>query len=185
MSQEEWKPVVGYEGLYEVSRSGEVRGVIRRVMTKGGVTKPWKGRPIRPFVVAKDGHLRIRLSNAGTHKKHMVHRLVLEAFVGPCPTGMQCCHNDGNPRNNAVDNLRWDTPKSNWADSVRHGTSVRGEKQGSAKLTEEIVREIRAKCRPVRGYRGPTSAKNLALKYGVTVMAILRVVHNKSWRHIQ
>src|SRR4051794_31712386 len=46
----------------------------------------------------------------------LVHRLVLEVFVGPCPAGMECCHADGNSLNNALDNLRWDTPEANEAD---------------------------------------------------------------------
>jgi hypothetical protein len=51
-----------------------------------------------------------------------VHRLVLEAFVGPCPEGMVGCHNDGDPLNNRLDNLRWDTPSNNERDKWVHGT---------------------------------------------------------------
>lgn len=53
----------------------------------------------------------------------LAHRLVLEAFVGPCPEGMQACHNDGDRMNTRVGNLRWDTPKANSADRWRHGTT--------------------------------------------------------------
>lgn len=51
----------------------------------------------------------------------LVHRLVLEAFVGPCPSGCEGCHYDGNPANNIVSNLRWDTTKNNCLDKRRHG----------------------------------------------------------------
>jgi hypothetical protein len=71
-----------------------------------------------------------------------VHRIVLEAFVGPCPGGWQCCHNDGDTSNNSVGNLRWDTPRENNADKIRHGTLIRGERMHRAILTEKAVREI-------------------------------------------
>jgi hypothetical protein len=50
-----------------------------------------------------------------------VHRLVLETFVGPCPDGMECCHNNGDPADNRLENLRWDTLSSNAYDRVEHG----------------------------------------------------------------
>jgi len=53
-----------------------------------------------------------------------VHRLVLEAFIGPAPKGTICCHNDGDPTNNRLENLRWDTHSSNTRDAIRHGTYV-------------------------------------------------------------
>jgi hypothetical protein len=50
-----------------------------------------------------------------------IHTLVLEAFAGPRPEGMEGCHNDGNPTNNHIDNLRWDTRSANNQDTLRHG----------------------------------------------------------------
>lgn len=54
-------------------------------------------------------------------KNKYIHRLVLEAFVGPCPDGMEALHSDGNKTNNNVDNLRWGTPSENNRDIVKHG----------------------------------------------------------------
>ncbi len=71
-----------------------------------------------------------------------VHRLVLEAFVGPCPEGMQCCHfPDRNPANNRLSNLRWDTAKANAADKVIHGTDVRSKPTPRAELDAATVLE--------------------------------------------
>lgn len=56
------------------------------------------------------------------YKTYYVHTLVLEAFRGPRPIGMECCHNNGNGHDNHLSNLRWDTPSSNNKDKVRHGT---------------------------------------------------------------
>lgn len=69
-----------------------------------------------------DGWVGVTLSVDGVLRSHRVHHLVLKTFVGPCPPGMEGCHNDGNFRHNWVDNLRWDTPSSNHFDKVKHGT---------------------------------------------------------------
>jgi HNH endonuclease len=73
----------------------------------------------------KNGYLSIQLGRA---RRALVHRLVLEAFVGKAPQGMQCAHADGNRANNALGNLRWVTRKENEADKLRHGTRLSGDR---------------------------------------------------------
>jgi hypothetical protein len=124
------------------------------------------------------GHHSVILYPANQHLA--VHRLVLEAFVGLCPEGMQCCHNDGNPANNALSNLRWDTPKANQADRLRHGTDYRGERQKSAKLTAELVRRIRSE---VAG--GGLTYTEMGRKYRVSRRLIYLVVQRKAWAHVE
>ncbi|RUU22663.1 HNH endonuclease [Mesorhizobium sp. M7A.F.Ca.AU.002.06.1.1] len=110
-----------------------------------------------------------------------VHLLVLEAFVGPRPDGLEGCHNDGNPDNNRLDNLRWDTPESNQADRIAHGTDIRGIKNGQSKLTEEDISAIRREYVPrVKG----SDCRALASKYGVSHSLIAGIVRNKTWRHV-
>jgi hypothetical protein len=108
---ERWLPIRGYEGLYEISDLGRVRGLLRSHLLKPDV---------RP-----SGHLRVTLSRDGSVERFWVHRLVLETFVGPRLPEMECCHNDGRPANNAVSNLRWDTKSANAQDRRRHGTDDR------------------------------------------------------------
>lgn len=108
-----------------------------------------------------------------------VHRLVLEAFVGPCPPGMEACHNDGNPANNALTNLRWDTRQANAADRSLHGTAPKGEARKNSKLTEDKVRSIRAKYAT-----GTTSYRKLSDEYGVCAMAVSRAVRHLTWTHV-
>lgn len=120
LATEAWLPVVGYEGCYEVSDLGRVRSLDRK--TRRGV-RP--GRVLRPAQTGIGGHLGVNLSLRGEQITKRIHRLVIEAFVGPRPEGLQCCHNDGNPRNNRVENLRWDTQSSNMQDMFRHGTRKR------------------------------------------------------------
>ena len=114
---EQWKPVVGWEGLYEVSNRGNVRSLDR--IDRRGILR--RGRMLKPFAL-DTGHLRVRVSRDGVNSGPLIHRLVLEAFKGSCPEGMEGCHNDGNPTNNDVNNLRWATRSENQLDSVKHGT---------------------------------------------------------------
>lgn len=113
---EEWRPVVGYEGAYEVSDLGRVRS-LDRIDSRGN--RAW-GRLLRADPQAS-GHLRVALCVEGKARRLFVHKLVLDAFVGPCPVGMETCHNDGDPTNNAVSNLRWDTKSANARDRRLHG----------------------------------------------------------------
>lgn len=122
MSTEYWKPVVGYEGLYEVSNQGRARSLARCVHTKTGV-RQWKGRVLKPRI-GSGGYALVSLYDRERVLHVRVHVLVLETFVGPRPAkNYDCCHNDGNVTNNALNNLRWDTRKENHADLVRHGTA--------------------------------------------------------------
>lgn len=124
---EEWRPIPGYEGKYEVSNEGRVRSLDRI----GHGTKPRrvKGRILSPGVSAK-GYASVYLFNGGndTGRSWQVHALVLTAFVSERPPGMWGLHNDGNPRNNRVGNLRWGTPSDNVQDSLRHGTQYQRNK---------------------------------------------------------
>jgi hypothetical protein len=104
---------------YEVSDRGRVRSLSRYIRNPPQLCG---GRVLKP-TPNKTGHLQIALSGPGGGRRtHRVHRLVLEAFVGPCPPGLMGCHGNGNPADNRLENLRWDTAKGNAADSIRHGT---------------------------------------------------------------
>lgn len=122
MTIETWKPVLGYEGLYEVSDQGRVRSVSREVVYSNGGVRWHSGRIIKTKRQTT-GHLRVCLYRDTRSRFIFVHRLVLEAFVGPCPVGMEGCHYpDRDPANNALSNLRWDTKRENQFDRVKHGT---------------------------------------------------------------
>ncbi|MGZ4516413.1 MAG: NUMOD4 motif-containing HNH endonuclease [Mycobacteriaceae bacterium] len=116
-------PVVGWEGFYEVSDLGRVRSLPRLVRSR------WKGylRPAGGVVLAprlnSNGYQQVHLSREGTQAPRLVHRLVLEAFMGPCPSGSEGCHGSGGKGDNSLQNLRWDTSRENSLDTVRHGTN--------------------------------------------------------------
>lgn len=108
-TQEEWRDVPGYEGLYRVSSQGQVYSAHRG------------GRRLRLSPRSK-GYRAVVLSRGGVTRTRLVHQLVLEAFIGPRPEGFVTRHLDGNPANNALDNLRWGTYSENVHDSIEHGT---------------------------------------------------------------
>ena len=121
---ENWKPVVGFEELYEVSDQGNVRSLDREVLVErqyGPVVRKHKGRELK-LITNPSGHLKVNLWRDGQMFTRYVHRLVLEAFRGTCPDGHECCHWDDNPANNRLENLRWDSSSANRIDSVRNGT---------------------------------------------------------------
>lgn len=122
---EVWKPVTEYNGYYEVSDLGRVRTVDRQVPHKRHGFIQLKSQIIKPTPCLKNGKLvalYVGLWRESKRRNRQVHSLVLEAFVGSCPSGLECCHNDGDPSNNQLENLRWDTHKSNGEDMVKHGS---------------------------------------------------------------
>lgn len=121
------RPIPGFPG-YFVTFDGKVIG-----------RRGWRLRPTR----TDSGHRLVMLYLDGKPIGRLVHRLVLEAFVGPCPDGMEACHGDGDPDNNRLTNLRWDTRSANQMDSVRHGTKF----TPNVRLTHadvEVAKELRA-----------------------------------------
>lgn len=126
---EEWRPVVGYEGIYEVSDRARVRSLPRFVTQRGRygmITRPVRGCVLKQTV--RDGYFNVSLCNGETEKIKRVHRLMLEAFVGPCPDGMVACHDNDVRTDNRLANLRWDTESANQYDCVRNGGNHLAEK---------------------------------------------------------
>ena len=120
---ERWAPVVGYEGLYEASDLGAVRSVDRT--TSAGRRR--RGRLLKPTAV-RGGHLRVELSRDGVGVRHYVHILVMQAFVGEKPDGMEVCHYNDDPQDNRLSNLRYDSHSANGHDSVRNGSHAQANK---------------------------------------------------------
>lgn len=169
-----WKDVVGYEGLYLISNHGIVRSIPRRT-TGGGILKRLK---------QSSGHLFVGLSKNGKEKHHRIGRLVLEAFVGPCPDNMECCHNDGNPDNDHISNLRWDTHKSNMADMKIHGTFSLppvhfGSDNNNAKLNAQDIITIR------KLLMNNIKIAKIAKLFKVHESTIYRIRNKKLWRNLQ
>lgn len=164
-----FRPIPGHPG-YHVSASGEIySSKSSKIMSLG-----WCGK-----------YLQIAFTNLGDKKvyRYLVHRLVADVFIGPCPDGMEVCHMDGNPHNNNVNNLKYATRKENAQHKFVHGTMPMGERNLAAKLTGEEASIIRSEYVPGKhGVTSPHSLRGLAAKYGVGMTAIRNVVKGKTWR---
>lgn len=117
-THEEWRPVIGREGMYEISNHGRVRSLDRVVASSRGPRK-FKGKMLKASTARTPDYPVVSLGGGIAER---VHTLVLEAFVGPRPEGFVACHNDGDHHNNCLSNLRWDTYSSNNYDLVDHNT---------------------------------------------------------------
>lgn len=121
MNHEIWRQIPGWEGYYEVSNLGHVRSMDRIVSTSRG-NRFYKGKILNSGT-NRHGYPLVALSMPGKPcQSKKIHRLVLLAFCGPCPDGMEACHNNGNRADARLENLRWDTPSNNHLDKRRHGT---------------------------------------------------------------
>jgi hypothetical protein len=155
LAMEKWKQILGWPN-YEISNLGNVRG-------RHGV--------IETFIVK--GYVSFNVSGGTNKRKSLrVHREVLRAFTGDSP-GLCACHNDGNPLNCNLDNLRWDTHRGNEKDKKKHGTYLDGESHHQCKLTKEQVVFIKHSLE-----KGIVLAK----RFGVSDSNICEIRHGRSWK---
>lgn len=123
---EEWRPVVGYEDLYEVSDLGRVRSVDRDVPQGANRTQHWPGKILKlapsPSCGPRQGrYLQVYLSRGGKKRTVRVHHLVLEAFIAPRPPGYEALHANDIGTDNRAENLSWGTTSQNTLDKVKNG----------------------------------------------------------------
>lgn len=124
------------------------------------------------------GYLRVKLSVNNQQRDEYVHRLVCEAYHGPCPPGKQCRHKDGNRANNKPSNLAWSSKAQNEADKFDHGTNPAGERHGRAKLTDDLVIEARRRAAL------DEMVEDIARDMGLPYRRLLDAVAGRRWKHI-
>jgi len=189
LSLEEWRPVVGWEGIYQVSNFGHVRSLDKPVLFKQRYgqsqetvlrTRIFPGKVLTPHRVGRGGrYLWVSLWQQQKATRRPVHQLVLEAFVGPKPLGYVTNHKDGNPGNNHVENLEWCTVTHNNVHAIETGLrKVRGEGNYLAYFTEADVLLIRRWAR-----EGMTSYA-IAQELSVPRRTIANIVARRSWKHL-
>lgn len=158
MKTVQYKSVVGFPD-YRIGDDGSLWSRMKRGRrwgrnAKDDVCQKWR---LLRGGTHSGGYKQVGLRKDGERFQVCVHKLVLEAFIGPCPVGMEACHApDRNPANNHLENLRWDTRSNNQIDSVHDGT------HGSLKLTESQVREIY-----IRAHRGENQ-RQIAKEFGIS-----------------
>lgn len=171
---EQWKDVVGYEGIYQVSDHGRVKRVAR-----GPSTYP--GRILSP-THNSSGYVIVPLCQGGKQVGKCVHRLVAEAFLGPAPSPKhEANHKDGNKDDNHAKNLEWLTCSEN----TKHAYRVlgieprRGERSGMSKLTRCDVRRIR-----MLYATGEYTQAELGDMFGVARDTIGHIIRRETWQHV-
>lgn len=172
-----WKPVVGWEGLYEASSFGRVRSLDRIVQgTRGGVacTIRFRGKLLK-HTLAEGKYPQISLSKDNVMKRVDVHRLICRTFHGEPMPGQEAAHQNGVRNDCRASNLRWATPIANAADKLEHGTRVMGIRHGGAKLSEADIATIRI---------SPKRGMDIAAEYGISRAQVSRIRTGKRWAHI-
>ena len=175
MSVEQWRVIPGWEGYYSVSDRGRVRSEGRWTGREGAKGRRRLHQCILKPGTRRHGYRSVFLCREGGRRNVVIHQLVLLAFVGPRPGGCVACHGDGDPNNNRLSNLRWDTYKNNSHDTLLHGRSNRGERCGGSKLVEAEVFEI------LRRARGGENQRLLGVEFGVSTTAINHIHRGTTW----
>ena len=182
---EDWRPVVGYEGLYVVSSFGRVK--------RSGRTK--YGKPGQVLRSAGNRYLHVTLYSGipALPDTCSIHVLVAEAFIGPRPTGETVNHKNGVRTDNRAANLEWKSPAANSQHAYATGLAqsgdshysrrepwrrVRGDKIGTSTTSEETARAVVADL--IAGMKG----RIVAARHGVTEQVVSRIKCGSAWRHL-
>lgn len=168
MSDEIWKSVVSFDGFfkdhYEVSNLGRVRRLgfsDCRIVAQSAV---------------RGGYATVHLCVNNQRRRLTVHKLVLEAFVGPCPPDCEALHGPNGSTDNSLDNLRWGSRKENVEDRKRDGRQVG---KSTRKLTAEDVSVIR------RRLEAGDPASAIMTDYDIGWQSVYNIRHRKSWKHVE
>lgn len=175
---EVWKPIKGYEELYEASALGRVRSLDR--VSKSTLGNPYirKGKVLKANINGKN-RVVYRLFKDGKGKSINGHRLIAETFIPKVSGKPQVNHIDGNPTNNEISNLEWCTNQENIQHAFDNGLATNeGESNPRAILNEEEVLEVRD-----RFSRGE-SLDVLIEDFGLTHSGITSIIKRRTWKHV-
>ena len=174
-----WKDVIGYEGLYQVDDTGNVRSLDRIIISKKGSPLSFKGQNLK-ISTDRGGYKYLKLCNSGFCKKYKVHRLVAFSFIGDC-TGLQINHKNGIKSDNRISNLEICDSTHNNRHALEMGLKKvkKGSECGSSILIESQVLEIEEILR-----KSKTQIKDIASTYNVSPTTIGDINKGRSWQHL-
>lgn len=156
----EWHPIHSAPG-YFASANGLILSQRRK-----------NPKILKPIAQKRTGHLYVFINK---HKRY-VHHLALEAFGYVRPSGYECRHLDGDPSNNAIENLVWGTTKQNSEDRIRHGTMIKPYDTADTKLTPFDIPIIHSLSRS--GY----SSRAIARQFKTSHVTIQKIVRGERWK---
>lgn len=178
---ENWTPIKGYEGLYEVSDFGRVKSLQRTTTIKNKrgetYTRRHKEKILAQTLDGRSNYLQVMLCKDGKGKKHLVHRLVANAFIKNPLSLQEVNHIDEDKTNNFVDNLEWCTHKYNNNYGSKR-TSSRGEKNSQNKFSEELIKKVRLEFVAGDPEKGLTA---LSKKYGISRPHLCAILRGNRW----
>ena len=169
-----WKPLSRFGNVIEVSNIGNVRRLAAPAKCRNGHARMVAARTLKPRQHPW-GYDWFEFSLAGKMYRDFAHRLVMEAFVGPCEEGMFVLHFDNDPKNNNLSNLRYGTPTENCADKLMHGTQKTGEQVWWSRLKESQIVDIR--CRRANG----ETLESIGKDFGLDAAYVWYVCTGKKW----
>jgi hypothetical protein len=171
----EYRPVVGFPA-YRVGDDGSVWSCYL-AGTRGRTGDSWKRLATRRH---SHGYPMVSLCREGKRRLRYVHHLVLEAFVGPCPVGLECLHGDDNPSNNQLGNLRWGTHSENLFDRTRNGNArcAFGADHRLAKLKEADIPVI------FRMREQGATQQQIADRFGIRAQTVACALRRETWKHV-
>lgn len=172
---EVWKDIPGYGNRYQASNFVGIKSLQRKVRSVNHYSgkeflRTVPERILRPASYCKSGHLSVVLEHGGIGKP--VHQLIMKAFVGDPPDGMEVLHNNGNPTDNRFENLRYGTRTDNILDVYRQGGRWR-------KLSADDVAAIKFSL--FCGFKGI----DLAQEYGVSQQVISSIKHRRTFKWLK
>lgn len=188
MHLEVWQDIPGYEGVYQASDMGRIRGIDR--FDSSGKFRTGKVLKQR---TNKHGYKQLVLSKNGIVRTHIVHVIICTVFNGHKPDNHEVSHKNGIKTDNRKDNVYWKTHAENERDKILHGTipkgdrngkytkpnkTPRGERIGTSKLSVEDILKIRSL------HRDGLGCIRISKIFGVSKTSILNIINRKTWNHI-
>ena len=185
---EEWRDVIGYEGLYQVSSFGRIRSIDRTTLRVNGTKARFKGVN-RKLSETKEGYNTLSLQKNSKPRTNLAHRLVAQAFIPNLSNKATVNHIDGNKKNNHVSNLEWATQKENVIHSFNAGLvgCRKGENAHNIKLSKQdvlMIRDMRSHSRKFSKKTQPFPLSWIANCFRVSAGTIFDIEKKKSWKHI-
>lgn len=168
--RERWRPVVGYEGWYEVSDHGRVKRV------RGGYRNAVAGRILKFDPTSR--YARVVLVRNGKRRRTTAHQLVAAAFIGPCPEGHEVNHKDGNKKRNYARNLEYLTQADNNRHRCRVLGHIRGEDNPASRFTANDIRHMRKLAQRGESYSA------VGRRFDTAHSVVRNIVLGRAWSHV-